>query len=182
MNRCKLVSSIELHPELNICGHDKMLEQLHHWVVATIFIINLWQLPARQFNCCQESLWNEMPWQLLWNVSFLARGFFILSFLPGTFLIVYQGIFHSFPGTFFIVYQGIFHYLPGLYFISLLPRDIFHKCLVILPIFRKIVWPWEFISKKGNHGPFFQNSKYRKIISIAFFVHEKNAKYLTKWN
>jgi len=37
-----------------------------------------------------------------------------------------------------------------------------------------------FLPKKGNYRAFFQDPEYVKIISIAAFVHEKNAKYLTK--
>jgi len=40
--------------------------------------------------------------------------------------------------------------------------------------------PWELFTKKGNYRAFFQDPEYVKIISIAAFVHEKNAKYLTK--
>jgi len=43
------------------------------------------------------------------------------------------------------------------------------------------MWPWEFFSKKSKPRPFFQNPKSTKIKSITASVHEKNAKYLTKY-
>jgi len=148
-------------------------------VVATIFMINLWQLPARRFNCCQGGLWNEMLRQtydidfiscqdifhcLPEDISFLARGIF--HFLPGIFFIICQRIFHSLPETFFIVCQGIFHSLPeDISFlardifhclpgdISFLARDIFHNCLVILSLFIKGLTVGIYFQKKATIDP-----------------------------
>jgi hypothetical protein len=49
-----------------------------------------------------------------------------------------------------------------------------------IALFKLNQWLWENLTKISNYRPFFQNPKSTKIILITAFVHEKNAKYLTK--
>ena len=141
--------------------------------------------------------WNEIYFILLPGYFILLSGYFIL--FPALF---HNLLFHSFPGLFhfisslelyhnyfifmlsclgflwnemqfFIFCPDLVHFLPCLFHFNVSYAK-FHNCPVVTN-------HGKFLLKKvTNCRASFKDFKYTKIILIAAFLKEKNAKYLTK--
>ena len=122
--------------------YSLVLESASGWVVATIYMIYSWLVPAWWFRPSRWKLWNEMLWQMEWNrfhflpasdfiycqpvTSFIASQWFHL--LPASDFIYCQPVISLLPASDFIIASQRFHYCHGLF--HSLPASYFTIAMV----------------------------------------------------